>query len=102
MSSTVGLLCNDLLSALLSHVELRQSHIIPLGLGTSIQLLHHSAVSSIPNGTMIATFAVTLNSFLGYGLKCPMHEKTANSLCIDSVSLALALISASLSGSVMK
>ena len=67
ISLSVGLLCTGLINAWLSCAESKHSLILPLALGTNTKLLHHSNVSSAPNGVMMSIscrhFSSSLNSF---------------------------------------
>ena len=67
ISLSVGPLWTGLISAWLSLSGSRHSLTLPLGFGTSLKLLHHSAISHMPNGGIYILFwslsISSLNSF---------------------------------------
>ena len=63
MSLTVGPLSMGLMSAWLSLTVSRYCHTVPLGLCTSTELLHHSAISSTFNVAIISCLSNLSDSF---------------------------------------
>ena len=74
ISLSVGLLFISLIKAWFSHVGSRHSLTLPFALGTNTKLLHHSAISSIPNGVMMSIFcrysSSSLNGFCNMYATC--------------------------------
>ena len=74
ISLSVGPLCIGLINAWFSHAGSRHSLTLPFTLGTNTKLLHHSTISSTPNGVMMSIFcrhsSSSLNGFCNAYATC--------------------------------